>query len=133
MSYETYKWLHIFSALCLFLAIGVLLSRYGGSDHKSGNKTGVMILHGLSVLVLFVSGFGLIARLQLHPFPVWALMKLVIWTVLALVVPLLLLRKPKLIFRKFCISPKYDKIGIWFIVIFSGLSAVLLAVLKPFY
>ena len=130
MSYETYKWVHIFCALCLFLAIGALL--LWNKDKGEKLKKGLMALHGLSAFFLFVSGFGLIARLRLHSFPIWVNIKLFIWLVLALVLPLLLFKKPRYVFRQFCVSPKWDKAGIWFIVILCALSAVLLAVLKPF-
>ena len=130
MSYETYKWLHIFSALCLFLAIGFLLARANNKDDKAGSSKKIMILHGLSVLVLLVSGFGLIARLQLHSFPPWVNIKIMMWVVLALLVPLALRLSRKKYFTKFCISTKYDKMGIWFIVLVSGLLAVYMGVLK---
>ena len=62
MSYEIYKLIHLFAIISLFLSIGALLS-------YSGNKKQIMILHGLAGLILFISGFGLIARLKNALFP----------------------------------------------------------------
>jgi len=78
-----------------------------------------MILHGLAGLVLFVSGFGLIARLKMPSFPLWIYLKLGIWIILAILILVL-------------VSRKVDKKWIWLLVFMSGFGAVFLAVFKPF-
>ena len=56
MSYQFYKILHITSLLALFISYGLILSSI------SRFKKWSSILHGVSCLLLFVSGFGLIAK-----------------------------------------------------------------------
>lgn len=112
MSYETYKLIHFFSIISFFLSLGALLT-------CSGNKKKIMTLHGLAVLVLLVSGFGLIARLKMHSFPVWVILKLCIWLILGVLVPIMMSRG---------VHKKWS----WLIVFAGGFGAVWLAVLKPF-
>ncbi len=114
MSYEVYKFIHFIAILFLFLSLGVLLAYSGNKAYKKR----VMILHGLSALVLFVSGFGLMARLKLHSFPLWLNLKLLIWLILSILIPILI--------SKNIISKK----GIWFFVFAGALLAVWLAVFK---
>lgn len=71
MSYDFYHFLHLAALLSLFLAIGGMLV---GTNHKKQ-----MILHGIASLTLFVTGFGLIARLQIPMMQMWLLGKLGIW------------------------------------------------------
>ncbi len=112
MSYETYKLIHFFSIISLFLSLGALLV-------CSGNKKKIMTLHGLALLVLLVSGFGLMARLKMFTFPFWVILKLCIWFILGVLIPVM-------------ISRKVNKKWSWLIVFVGGFGAVWLAVLKPF-
>ncbi len=59
MSYEFYKILHIMSLFLLFISLGILVI------YPKYLKPLLLSLHGLSVLILFVSGFGLIAKMKL--------------------------------------------------------------------
>ena len=59
MSYEFYKILHTLSLFSLFISLGILIV------YPKYLKSIVLSVHGLSVLVLFVSGFGLIAKLKI--------------------------------------------------------------------
>lgn len=115
MSYETYKIIHFFSIIALFLSIGALLTTSGNKKQKKW----IMSLHGLATLSLLVSGFGLIARLKMSSFPLWLNLKLCIWLILSVLIPVL-------------VSRKMSKKGICLLVFLSGLGAVCLAVLKPF-
>ena len=117
MSYETYKLIHLFAIISLFLSIGALLV-YSGNNNKKLKKK-IMILHGLAGLILFVSGFGLIARLKMHSFPMWVNLKLGIWIILSVLVPIL-------------VSKKVNKKWTWLLVFVSGFSAIYLVVFKPF-
>ncbi len=126
MSYEFYKIIHFFSIISLFLSLGALLTFSGniekleGKFHKAGvgNKKKLMVLHGISVLFLLISGFGLIARLQLHSFPLWVILKLCIWLILGVLIPVMIGRGV------------HKKWG-WLIILVSASIAVFLAVLKP--
>ena len=117
MSYETYKLIHLFAIISLFLSIGALLV-YSGNNNKTQKKK-IMILHGLAGLILLVSGFGLIARLKMHSFPMWVNLKLGIWIILTVLTPIL-------------VAKKINKKWIWLLVFASGFSAIYLVVLKPF-
>ena len=116
MSYEIYKLIHFFAIISLFLAIGTLLAFSGDKKRKKR----IMILHGLAVLALLVSGFGLIARLNMHSFPSWIWLKLGIWITLGILTPIL-------------IGRKINKKWIWLLVFISGLGAIYLGVLQPVF
>lgn len=71
-----YKLLHFFGVMTLLLGLGGLLA---GESKPSLRLAGVF--HGLGLLLLLVSGFGLQAKLD-HPFAWWLIAKLVIWLAL---------------------------------------------------
>ena len=143
MSYEIYKLIHFFALFCLFLAIGGLLfrSKTPVDQDSKGSDTGldtdpdknpdkdraskkpfrqIMILHGTAVFILLVSGFGMMARLKMSTFPLWLILKLVIWLILGVLTPVLLARY------------KGNKIAILLLVLVSAGGAIYLAIFKPF-
>ncbi len=84
MSAEFYKVLHLLAILVLFTAMGglAMVGLRGGSDEeKKRFKQPLMILHGVALVVTFVAGFGLIAKMGLG-WPMWILGKLGVWLVL---------------------------------------------------
>lgn len=90
MSYEFYKILHLVSLIALFLSLGMLIV-----GPKPLKKL-IMSLHGVALLLLLVSGFGLIAKLHI-PLkllsPSWFWQKTFVWLVLAGLTPLLINKK----------------------------------------
>ena len=78
MSPEFYKVIHLIGLICLFTGIGGFLTY--GFDHAPRVKM-VGILHGVGLLLLLISGFGMTAKLGIG-FPVWVILKLVLWLVL---------------------------------------------------
>lgn len=57
------------------------------------------IISGIATLMILVSGMGLIARLGFNhgePWPLWAILKVVIWLVLSASLPIISKRFPKL-------------------------------------
>ncbi len=98
MSYEFYLFCHLGAVLTLFLTTGALLFIPTSTSKKQ--KMGFMSLHGLSILVIFITGFGLMAKLHILHFPSWIIAKLIIWTVLGVVLPIFIAKKryPKLLF-----------------------------------
>jgi len=115
VSYETYKILHFIGILSLFLALGALLTHQSRTQKKK-----IMMLHGAATFLLFVSGFGLLARLNiLHFLPTWSLLKVLLWLILGILVPVLL-------------SFQFSKKWIWITVWVCGLLSVVLAVTKAF-
>ena len=118
MSYEFYKVLHVAAALLLFTSLGTLAASVHSSNDRFRKIAG--IAHGISLGVIFVAGFGLMARLGMFgAIAVWAWLKIGLWLVLGLIV-LPLRRKPDWATR------------LWLLIPFLGAIAVWLAVQKPF-
>ena len=118
MSYEFYKILHVFSVLFLFTSLGTLAATARSDSDRLRRLAGVA--HGISLAIIFIAGFGLMARLGMFgAIPVWAWFKIGVWLLLALVV-LPLRRKPEL------------ATALWLSIPILGGIAVWLAVQKPF-
>jgi hypothetical protein len=122
MSYEFYKVLHITGIFMVISAIGahLLNGLMGGSKQFAGKKF-IGIMHGVGLLVAFVAGFGLMARLGMMGggWPMWITLKLVIWLFLGGVI---LIPRYK---------PSWTR-GVWIVIIAVGAFAVYLARYKPF-
>lgn len=74
MPYEFYKVLHIVSVILVLLGLTAWL--YSG-------KRSFSILHGVALLLVLVSGFGLAARLgMMSGLPGWVWVKLTVWVLL---------------------------------------------------
>ncbi len=82
MSYEFYKILHIAAILLVYSALGgaALLGGQGAAKGTPDRKR-LSIIHGVGLLIAFVAGFGLMARLGMarDPFPLWIWLKIAIW------------------------------------------------------
>jgi hypothetical protein len=83
MDYPTYKIIHLVGVAAVALGLGGMLA--GGDNRKFFS-----ILQGVALLVMLVSGFGLLAKLHLG-FPHFAMAKLGLWVVIG-VLPMLLRR-----------------------------------------
>jgi len=83
MDYTTYKIIHLIGIAALALCLGGMLA--GG-----GNRKTFAILQGIALLVMLVSGFGLLAKLHLG-FPHFAMVKVALWLVIGML-PMLLRR-----------------------------------------
>lgn len=82
MSYEFYKILH-FTGLILTLTSLTGYLFYLMQNKTNEKKKFFSILHGVGLLILLVSGFGLAARLgYMQQLPNWIYIKLAIWVVL---------------------------------------------------
>lgn len=74
ISYEIYKILHILSILLVFIS----LTAYAFSHRKVFG-----LFHGVGLVLILVSGFGLLARLGLvKGFPQWIWVKLGVWVLI---------------------------------------------------
>lgn len=80
MSYQFYKILHLVGIMLMFLSLGAGIARARFSPTDTAIKKWVSITHGVSMLIILVAGFGLLARLGLS-FPAWAGVKVAIWLV----------------------------------------------------
>lgn len=77
MSIPFYLWLHLAGIGLVLLSLGALVQ----ARETSGKL--YTIAHGIGLLVVLVSGFGLLARYGIHwPWPGWVVLKLVVWVVL---------------------------------------------------
>lgn len=78
MSVEFYKLLHLVGLICLFTSLGGFLA-YQGDPSRKVKMVG--ILHGVGLLLLLVSGFGMQAKLA-YGFPFWIILKVLLWLAL---------------------------------------------------
>jgi hypothetical protein len=114
-SYEFYKILHLAGIILVFTSVGGFLTL--SSTQPKYNKL-VSMLHGIGLLVMLVSGFGIIAKLQIG-FPNWVLVKIVLWLVIA---SLLVVAKKRI----------FPPAGAVSMAILIGIIMALLGVAKPF-
>lgn len=84
MTYEFYKIIHLVSIVLLFSGlVGVIAIQMSGGVLAGKAKSLVFISHGIGLLFLLISGFGLLARLGLtRDIPGWVFGKLAIWLIL---------------------------------------------------
>jgi uncharacterized membrane protein SirB2 len=91
MSYQVYKMIHIVSIVLFF-------SAYAVATVKQGSIKLEKILTGIALVLIFVSGMGLIARLGIphgQPWPLWIHIKLAIWVIIGMSGHIILKRWPK--------------------------------------
>ncbi len=122
MAHSVYKLFHLLGIFMTFLSLGGLLlyAINGGTKEQNTWRKPVAITHGVGVLLLLVSGFGMLARLGMFwPLPGWTVVKLVIWLIFG--------GMTALIYK----GPDAGKTW-WFIVLLLGLIAAYLALMKPF-
>lgn len=125
MSYEFYRLLHLVGLMAVFLSLGgTALQAMARADHQGDgdppaptHRGLVASVHGLGLLVMLISGFGILAKAKLG-FPGWVHGKLAIWLALG-AAPVLLKRKPQLA------KP------LFFLLLVLGFVAAYLAGFKP--
>lgn len=86
MDYTTYKIIHL-------LGISILGLGVGGMMAAGANRKTFALCQGVGLLVMLVSGFGLLAKLKLG-YPPFAIVKTVLWLMIGMLP--LLFRKLKL-------------------------------------
>ena len=79
MSPSLYKVLHILGVLLSFAALGALIfqAMVGPREKNAASKLAGMT-HGIALLLILISGFGMLAKLGLG-FPGWVWIKILIW------------------------------------------------------
>src|SRR5262245_48856972 len=89
MSLYVYKVLHLLGIFLLFAALGGLVLRRiadrGATPARDAASRLAGATHGIALILLLVSGFGLLAKLGLA-LPAWAVAKLVIWLLMGALV-----------------------------------------------
>jgi len=121
LSYNAYKLIHLIFILLLFFSLGayLILSRMGTLRARRL----AAITHGISTVIILVSGFGLIAKLGIGSFeswPAWLWVKLAVWLLLALVMAVIK-RVPSL------------TAVLWFVIPALGALAVFMVIYKPIF
>ena len=118
MSYAIYKIVHLTAVMMVFISLGGLICRsaLNRDDAVFGKMGG--ITSGVGLLIILISGFGLIAKLGVG-FSGWIIGKLVIWTVLGGMIAVIN-RQPRL------------GTVLWWTIIVLGCTAATLATMKPF-
>jgi hypothetical protein len=86
MPIEVYKLLHLLGIMLLFASLGgmAILGLRGGEEREVAPLRKLLTIgHGVALLVVFVAGFGLMARLGIMSgWPTWIYIKLALWLVL---------------------------------------------------
>ncbi len=83
MSIAFYKTLHFAGLAAFALYIGGAAWGQSRGGAGGGLRKAFMALHGAALLLLFVSGFGLLAKLKIaFPWPAWLFVKLAVWLAL---------------------------------------------------
>ncbi len=120
MPYTVYKLIHVTSILFLFATAGGVALYVANGGTREGNvaRKWVSAIHGLALVLIVISGFGLVARLGTG-FQLWVWAKFALWFIIGSLA-LLPLSKPHLGYRLFFLIP------------FLGGLAAYLAIFKPF-
>ncbi len=123
MSYEFYKTIHMIGIISLFFALGALC--FFKMTHSSGGqivpfKKLVMSTHGVALLALLISGFGMIAKIHVNwPWPIWLWGKITLWLSFGLM-------------ARVISKQKKQNAVLYGTILFLAFVAVLLVEFKPF-
>ena len=114
MSYEFYNIVHVIGVIVLFTSLGTLAATAKSTSQPL--RRVAAIAHGVAAAIIFVAGFGLLARLgYFGAIPVWGYLKMALWAVLALaVVPLK--RKPEWAAALWVFLPVIGSLAVWLAV-----------------
>jgi len=84
MMYSIFKIVHIAAFAGLFMALGALAFHGINGGDKESNKARVLTLatHGAMLLVMFITGFGMLGVLKLSMVAPWVIVKLVLFLAL---------------------------------------------------
>lgn len=119
MPYETYKILHITGLFLAFASLAGLLGVAIAGGDAARVRRPLAAGHGLGLLVAFVAGFGMHAKLHIDGFPLWFLTKIGLWLVAGGLI-VVARRKQELAWPAWAALPILGALGAW------------LAVAKPF-
>ena len=81
LSYSVYKVVHLLGVLLVFTAVGGVVAHAAGGGTKDSNsfKKQLAMAHGIGLALALITGFGLLARLDVSMSSGWVIGKLVIW------------------------------------------------------
>lgn len=88
MSYQFYKIMHLLGLMLLFFGFGgLLVSAYARVELKKAARIMGFVTHGVGLLFILVSGFGMAARLgMMTGLPGWVKAKIGIWALLGIAI-----------------------------------------------
>jgi hypothetical protein len=121
MSLVVYKTIHIFSIMLLFTAFGGLLLASRAEAQTGVSRKLAGMTHGLALVLIFVSGFGALAKLGMsNPaiWPAWLWIKALIWLAFGAVI-VLIRRAPR------------ATAALWWLLPLLGAIAAYLALKNP--
>lgn len=123
MSYAFYNVLHLLGIFLLLLSLGGISTHIlNGGNRNYPLRKWIASIHGIGLLIIFVAGFGLMAKIGMvgqGMWPAWIFIKLSIWLILGAM--------PVLLYR----VPKYSVIWAGLTFVLAGFSAWT-AIYKPF-
>ena len=118
MSPLFYKVFHILGVLLAFVAMGGMIFRALDDSREPGpGRKLAGITHGVALLLILISGFGMLAKLG-YGFPLWVWIKIFIW---------LLIGAAAALIRRL---PQYATF-FWFALPVLGAVAAYLALYRP--
>ena len=84
LSYTVYKLFHILGMLLVFVAAGgaAVHAAAGGDKEANPLRRGLVIAHGVGLVLLLVAGFGMLARIGASAASGWVFGKLAIWLIM---------------------------------------------------
>lgn len=97
VSYEVYKLIHVVGIVLLFSGLVALLTmKITNVTPEGAARKFAFLTHGIGLFLLLLSGFGLLARLELaRNMPNWAFVKIAIWLIFGGMIALIK-RRPNL-------------------------------------
>jgi len=119
MPIQIYNALHIFGIGLLIVSLGGLSVHAILTDKSQALRRPLLILHGVSIFFILISGFGMLAKSGIGwPLPFWITGKILIWIIFGGLIAIL--------YRTEILNK-----AIWFIVPMLLLLAWYLASFKP--
>jgi hypothetical protein len=84
MSLEFYKILHIVSLSIVLASLGgASFATFSAGGKPTALKKSFGMIHGLGTLVMFIAGFGMMAKMGIFSaIPSWIIVKIALWLVL---------------------------------------------------
>jgi hypothetical protein len=123
MNPEIFRFLHLFGIFLLFAAVGGVIVRKlvaadagaAAAKDRAGSLAG--LTHGLALIVVLISGFGMLGTLHFG-FPAWAWGKLAIWLIFGGIL---------VVIRRSATAARW----LWWLLPLLGITAAWLALTKP--
>ena len=114
MPFELYKVAHLFGLFLVFSSTGALALHVAQGGTRADLQRGLVFgTHGIGLLIVLISGFGMLGKLGLMAaFPGWAVGKLVLWLIVGGIVAVPL-RAPASARPLWFVLPTLGAIGGW--------------------